>query len=305
MDYGLSLPEEPAQNSFSAEDALEAAKEQARRWGFDPEPVTVEEQEISQEWITLAVEIPGEIRILHRPHTGYAAYRSLFRAFGQALHHTGIASKRHFLEQESPAILEGTARIFEAVLRDRRWLAEHTRLSEAEIEAHLRAERNQRILELRRKAANTAFENLVYTQTDLDPQRLHSEVTEQMLHDTSRPGVLWPTVPHFVFSPLGQFSSIVGSMIGAQTWQHLNREFPEAWKHGGAGNWLRQEYFEPGAGLAWERKVKEATKAPVSIEPLARDLHVTFDGPTLEEGEGISDQEAEDYFKDIDLTDLE
>ena len=66
-----------------------------------------------------------------------------------------------------------------------------------------------------------------------------------------------------------------------------------------------ERFLEPGATISWPEKVEQATGSPPGIDALAGELHVSFDGSTLEEDEEISDAVAADYFKDIDLNDLE
>ena len=41
------------------------------------------------------------------------------------------------------------------------------------------------------------------------------------------------------------------------------------------------------------------------VEALTHDLGVTYEGPVPGEAEEVSDQMVDDYFKDIDLSDLD
>ena len=43
----------------------------------------------------------------------------------------------------------------------------------------------------------------------------------------------------------------------------------------------------------------------MGIEPLARELKAEFTAPMLDEAEEISDEEVEEYFKGIDLSDID
>ncbi len=51
--------------------------------------------------------------------------------------------------------------------------------------------------------------------------------------------------------------------------------------------------------------METATGKPLGMEALARELEVTFTAPMPEEAEGISDEAVEEYFKDIDLSDID
>jgi DNA-binding transcriptional ArsR family regulator len=305
LDYGLTRLGELSSDLFPADRAAEAAVTQAKRWGFDADAISVVEADVPEGRLVQPVELPETVRVLHQAHTGFDAYEAMFRSVGEAVHHTCIRARRHFLEQESPALLAGTAAIFRAVLEDPAWLAEQTGASPAEVEIHVRVTRDRRIVELRRQAAHTAFENLVYAQSDLEPQRLYGDVMEHLMHDTRRAAVVWPAHPHLVPNPLSRFSSIIGAMIASVTLEHLGREFSEPWRAEEVGRWLSENYFEPGARVAWPEKVRAATGSEVSITALARDLGVSYDGPTLDDSEDVSDEAAADYFKDIDLSDLD
>jgi len=305
LDYGLTRLGELSPDLFPTEKATDAVKDQVQRWGLSSDSIVVQEVDLPEGWLTQPVELPGNVRVLYQGHTGLEAYETMFQALGQAVHHTQIRARRHFLEQESPALLAATAAIFRSVLQDEGWLVEETGASRSEVKAHLRVQRNRRILELRRQTAHIAFENLVYAQSDLEPQRLYADVMEHLLHDTRRPAVVWPAHAHLVPRPLSQFSSIIGSMIASQTWEHLGREFAEVWKSKEVGPWLSKHYFEPGARVPWQEKIQAATGAELSIAALARDFGVTYEGPTLEDSEDVSDEAAAEYFKDIDLSDLE
>jgi len=246
------------------------------------------------------VEVPREARFLVRPGNDWGALRAQFRAFGAALHGTQIRSRRHFLEQDSAVMVETTARIFEGVLDDPDWLAEHTGADPSALLAHRRVARFRRILELRRHAALTAFENLAYAASELDPQRLYADVMEHMLEETRRPEAVWTAHPDLIFRPFAHGAALAGAMIAAQTRLALSRFDDKDW-----AAWLRGHYLEMGARETVESRVQRATGLPPGIEALAGELGVEAEGPTLGDAEEISDDALSEYFKDIDLTGLE
>jgi len=306
FDHGLARMQGLADDLFPAGEARAAAEEQARRWGILPAAsITFEEVEIPAPSVVRPLEIPGELVVLTRPASGHPAWLATFEAYGQAVHLSHIRARRHFLEQESPVSLHATGAFFQSVLRDASWLMQHTGAAPEAVRQHLRVERLRRILEFRRDAAITAFENLVYTQTHLEPHRLYCDVMEHMLQDTRRPGAVWASHYSVVDAPLSRFSGVIGAMIAAQLRAHLESSFPEPWQREEVGAWMREKFLEPGATVPWSEKVEQATGAPLGIEALASELRVSFDGSTLEEDEEISDAAAAEYFKDVDLDDLE
>lgn len=306
MTHGLARMQGLADDLFPAEKARAAVEEQARRWGLFPAAsIAFEEIELPSSSVVRALDVPRELVVLIRPCSGHPAWLAVFEAYGQAVHLSHIRARRHFLEQESPVSIHATGLLFQSVLRDESWLAQHTGAAPGAIQQHLRVERLRRILELRREAAITAFENLIYTQSDLEPHRLYCDVMEHALQDTRRPGALWASHYSVVDAPLSRFSGVIGAMIAAQVRAHLEDSFPGYWQQEGVGAWMRERLLEPGATISWREKVEQATGSPPGIDALAGELHVSFDGSTLEEDEEISDAVAAEYFKDIDLNGLE
>jgi hypothetical protein len=213
------------------------------------------------------------------------------------------AGTRGFPLSQPPAVAEASAELLEAVTRDPAWLAETTGAGAREIDRRLEVERALRIVRLRRLAAGAAFENLVYAQSDLDPHRLHADVREQMLQETRRPDVRWPLDPTLVVDPLVRASRILGVLIAAQLGERLRELHPEPRKAPEAGAWIRESLF--ASDVPWPERMERATGKRLGFDAFARDIGVTFEGPDLAETEEISDEAAAEYFKDIDLSDLD
>jgi hypothetical protein len=281
-------------------DAAKAIHEEARRWGFDPSqfPRIVETPDLIVDAWPVWVDAPRDMRVLVRPGSDWTTLRAQVRAFGAALHGAHGRSRRHFLEQDSAVMREATGRIFEGLLDDPAWLREHTGADASAVKQHLYLARRRRILELRRDAALTAFENLAYAPSKLDPQRLYADVMEHMLQETRRPEAVWASQPDLVFRPFAQGAALVGAMIGAQTRRALAGIDP-----GRRADWLVEHYLGPGAREPIASRVERATGAPPGMEALAEELGVEPEGPAL--AEETQDDALTEYFKDIDLSDLD
>jgi hypothetical protein len=306
MEYGLKRLQGLSDDLFPAGEARGAAEEQARRWGIPPAgSITFEEIELPVPSLVGTLEIPRELVVATRPSSGHAAWLAMFEAFGQAVHFSHVQSRRHFLEQESPAPVRASGLLFQSVLRDKSWMTRHTKADPEAIHQHLRVDRLRRIHELRRDAALTAFENLVYTRSDLEPHRLYCDVMEHMLQDTRRPGAMWASHHSVIDAPLSRFTGVIGSMIAAQIRAHLQDTLSGLLEREEVGAWMHEQLFAPGAAIPWPEKVELATGSPLGIDALAGELRVSFDGSTLEEDEEIADETVAEYFKDIDLNDLE
>jgi hypothetical protein len=303
LEFGLTRLGGPL-SPPSLERARGAMEEQLDRWGF-PAPGSLEEADLPFEEEVLAVESPGDVRALVSPEPDAGLYERVLSAAGRVLSYGQVATPRFFLQEQNPALVEVAGALLAGVARSPGWLVATTGLGSEEAAAALRARRLFLILRLRRDVAQTVFENLVYAQSDLDPHRLYSEVVEHMLFETRRPAPRWPLDLYRITDPLRRASRVLGVLVAAQLAERMEQLFPEPWRRREAGNWLREEVLAGGSALPWVTRVERATGSAPAIDSLARELGLRFEGPTMSEAEGISDEEAEDYFKDIDLDDLE
>ncbi|HET9233638.1 MAG TPA: hypothetical protein VFP10_05835, partial [Candidatus Eisenbacteria bacterium] len=221
MDVGFARLGELPVSAIDDPDA--ALKAEAERWGFDPSrfPTGEETPNLVLDAWPMWLDPPSDTRALFRPANEWTTLRARFRAFGAALHGAHVATRRHFLEQDSAVMVEATGRIFESLLDDPEWLGRHTRVDGDSLDTHLHLARRRRILELRRDAALTAFENLAYAPSELEPQRLYADVVEHMLQETRRPEAIWASHPDLIFRPFARGAAIAGAMIAAQTRQAL------------------------------------------------------------------------------------
>jgi peptidyl-dipeptidase A len=307
VDYGLMRLSPLPPDAFEAVPALDAARAQARRWGFglDDAGVRWEACDLPFDALVLPLRIPGEIHILHAPFVGYDGLAAAFNATGRALGGLRARSRSPLLDRESPVMIEAAGALFEAVTRAPQWLAGITGAPPPAVRTHLRAVRFARVIALRRRAAVSAFENLAYAASNLKPRRLHSDVLEQMLEETRRPEALWPSDPFWVGRPLHHASAILGSLVAAQIGERLEAEYPEAWTREEAGAWLREEVFTPGAREDWRVTVDRAAGASLGIDALARELDLSVKSAALADVDDLSDAAVAEYFKDIDLSDID
>jgi len=282
LAFGLARLEGGAEG-IAPDDALAAAREQAERWGFPaaslpsgepasgvPEPAALR-RELSDD--AAVVFAPGM-----RGTTG-----TLASAFGRALAERSGETRRHLLDLVNPVLVEAAGWLFGGRTGESRF----------------------RLLELRRLVALAVFENLVYTRSEIEPGRLYGDVVEHALHETGRACRGWPTELPLLLDPLGGVSRILGAMVGAQLAERLGTLFPNWHESPLVGPWLREEIFAAGAGRPWRETVRDATGVDLDMEALSRELGIDYAGPELGDEEGVQDPAVEEYFKDIDLSDLE
>ena len=282
--------------------AFQSILKEAERWGFDPQtfPTLLETPDLILEAWPVWVEAPNDTRVLFRPGHDWTTLRARVRAFGRALSGAHAQSRRHFLEQDSEVMREASGQLFEGLLDDPAWLERHTGADASAVTQHLYVSRRRRILTLRRNAALTAFENLAYAPSELDPQRLYADVMEHMLQETRRPEAVWASHPHLVFRPFAHGAAMVGAMVAAQS----RRALASLDTHRRA-EWLVEHYLGPAASEPIAARVERATGISLGMEALAEELGVQAEGPTLAEAEEMKDDALAEYFKDIDLIDLE
>ncbi len=229
IEYGLGQMSPLTPDLFSTDRAAGDLIEMMDRWGFDPAFLKgfAEEADLPMDILRLTAENPAEPRYLIRAADGFEAWRIAFRAAGQALRDVAVRGRRHFLDEESPVMIEAAGMILESALRRPGWLETVTGAPGPAARAHLRAHRLTRIHQLRRHAATGMFENLVYAQGDLDPQRLFAEVHEHLLAHSRGARAIWATYSSFVSRPLAGFAKVLAAMAAAQTVAHLESIVPD------------------------------------------------------------------------------
>ena len=300
MDLGFSKLGELSPGDV--DEAFQSILKEAEGWGFDPQtfPKLLETPDLILEAWPVWVETPNDTRVLFRPGLDWTSLRARVRAFGAALHGAHARFRRHFLEQDSEVMREASGQLFEGLLENPGWLQRHTGADASAVTQHLYVSRKRRILTLRRNAAITAFENLAYAPSELDPQRLYADVMEHMLQETRRPETVWASHPDLVFRPFAHGAAMVGAMVAAQS----RRALASIDLHRRA-DWLMEHYWGPAASEPIASRVERATGAPLDMEALAEELGVQAEGPVLAEAEEMKEDALAEYFKDIDLSGLE
>ena len=251
------------------------------------------------------MEIPGAIRLLHAPLEGHEGHRKAFRAAGRALFAARARAGAGPADADSSLAALTAGAVFESVTRDPVWLAELTGAPPPALRAHLRALRFTRILALRRHAAAAAFENMAYAAADLDPQRLHAAVEEQMLEQIRRQEVRWPADPFWVERPMFHAAAILAELGAAQLLDRMREKFPAPAGDPGAGEWLRARLFDADHALDGPALVEAAAGGPLGLGAFAQENDLTMEPAALAPVDEISDEAVAEYFKDIDLSDLD
>jgi hypothetical protein len=268
-----------------------ATRERALGWGFPgeslPESIPAPGAPVP---LPLPRDVPEDVPVI-LPGTATGDAGAIASAFGRALAHRRVRTRRHLLEQENPVVLEAVG-----------WLLANPAGGDGDA---ARAAARIRLVELRRLAARSVFENLVYARSEVEPGRLYADVVEHALRETGRSRRGWPADGALLTDPLGGIPPIVGAMAGAQIAERMETLFPEPDARSGVAAWLDETLLAEGAARPWREKVRDATGVELDMEALARVLGIEYSGPELGEEEGVRDPAVEEYFRDLDLGDIE
>jgi len=297
LAYGLHRMAEGT-GSGDADETWNAARAQAARWGFAAEAIpSLEHARWVPEPTVLPRDVPEDVPVVLAPGPG-ADVRAIAAAFGRALACRSVETRRHLLELENPVVLEASGWLISSMLIDAGG-------DDSEERTRRTAIRRLHLLELRRLTTLSVFENLVYARSEIEPGRLYGDVVEHALHESGRSRRSWPTELSLMADPFVGISRILGAMVGAQIAERLETLFPDGRGDTGVGTWLREELFAEGAARPWREKVASATGVALDMEALSRWLGIEYTGPELGDEEGVRDPRVEEYFRDLDLDDLE
>lgn len=306
--YGVRALQGIEDGAFPGEAAADAVHVQARRWGFEPTelPFRTHRAAAPVSATSVAVEIPADIRLIVPEQTGFEAYSAAFAAFGHALSHGHVPLRRHFLEQVPVVLREASGRLFAAVTRVPAWVEEQTGATAPQIERFLHARRIAELIDLRLRHAHNSFENIVYAHSDQEPTRLFNDVLEQTMGCSPRPVPLWAAESYHCFEPFHQGSRVLGAYAAAQIAAYLGSQHAQWWNDEPVGAWWRETLASRGGAETWTETVSRATGKSLDPDALHASLGCeAFRGPALEEEQELDDDAVAEYFKDIDLSDLE
>lgn len=196
--------------------------------------------------LLLPVAVPGGVRLSLVPAGGAAEARGVLRALGSAAFLTGIRAPEPELRLLSGVALEAFGGLLEELAGDPAWLAEHTGLSEHNLEPLVRAGAARRLHLVRELAARLLLE----VGRQREPARaaeLARAACEQLL---ARP----PTaeeVALFAAEPdplLRSADLLAGQLLAAQAEGWLAAAGGPAWWRSPAAGALLRGAFAPGSG---------------------------------------------------------
>lgn len=222
--------------------------------------VTVDTRELT--WknprpLTLALAVPGDVRISVKPTGGARDQADLLHELGHALHY-GFAQAPSVLEsptspkRQGPpldfelnklggtALTEAYAALFEDLAHDSEWLQEHAKLTGDKLSWYLLASNAQRIFQIRRRAGMLLYDLQAHRADDADARALYRRIMSRAYGLTMTP----EDDARYLVDRDEFFESadeLRGWLVARQVRDHLKKRFGSAWwKSPEAGNSLRQ-----------------------------------------------------------------
>lgn len=220
-------------------------------------------------------QVPKDIRLSVKPLGGVTDYRALFHEAGHAEHYANTKTQLfEFQQLGDNAPTEAYAFVFEDLIDNPLWLADHTGLSGPKLADFVRASAVKKLYLLRRYAGKLIFE-LAWHAGDPDPQRLYQSVLSRAygfpVSDDDAKRYLVDHDPFFYAADYFQ-----AWFLAAQIEAKLRERFGERWwMLTGAGDLLKSLWAE-GNGLTVDEIARRLGDPGLRIEPLLQHLEAAL-----------------------------
>ncbi|HEX2911801.1 MAG TPA: M3 family metallopeptidase [Chloroflexia bacterium] len=274
-DRRASLPDGP----FQPDNMLAMVHALVALFGLKPQelPIQVVKQDIPFGGLCFTIRVPDDIRILTNPKAGYLFYRTMVHEFGHGLHSAFIRQPSYTLKREWGPFNEGMAETLAFFTHYPDWLLKTTGLSKAEVENYQRENARRRIQRLRNLLAQARFEIEAYDNPSANLNRLLADYEARYLLTPLNLTPRWAAVSFPTTHPIYRQNYILAELIAAQTHAEIERRFgfffqlPEDGRKA-VFNFLRANYYAPGAFTEWADKIRNATSKPLSVDALVKEL---------------------------------
>lgn len=226
---------------------------------------------------TIAVAIPGDVRMMINPLPGS-------RIWGTLLHETGHALQGVYTEvpdgmlkgyewlagASAPAYSEGMAELLGLLIGRPEFLARRTDLSADERERFLAVWRARSLLGIRAHLIDVAVERALYVE-GADVEAVEREATRRYL-GVERPAdapATWAANAFLAAYPCYMQNYVLADVVAAQVHRTLAERFGSDWlENAEVGAFLRDALWRDGETREWTDRVRDATGAPLSVDAL-------------------------------------
>lgn len=246
-----------------------------RAWGFRgaAHPFRIVQRSIPVGGMTLAVQIPHDIRIAVNPKGGWQNYSILLHEFGHAVQDSSTEGSTHVLRgpENIPGFAgfhEGIGTLFEVLSMDERWLRSRPGTSPGPVREFLDRMSEEEL----RIAGLTATWVWKEIQLYRSPRRPHAREFHRL--DRSVFGFaefpVQPTAdPFWIENAFYSKSYLLAMILQAQLRRAIREQVPGPfWPNPRVIPWLRRHWFSHGAQFDWVPRVKEVTGRPLGVTDL-------------------------------------
>jgi peptidyl-dipeptidase A len=254
----------------------------ARTWrtfgslGFDLDnlPVTMDLEPRagkSQQALCVAVDPPGDVRILANSREGLLSAELLLHEMGHAVHAAHIRQAGHLLRDwPSGSFGEGIGEYFGQLVYTKEWLVSIAGAPEGAAGAYLQWRRDRRLFDIRWYLAALDFEERAYRDPDADLCALYWRMLHQYLLVPPHPEVeVWAQIPHFINLPVYLQNYLLADLMAAQLRSHFRKRFGRLLFEPRIAPLLIRTCFESGAARPGRELLKRLTGSELDPEPLA------------------------------------
>ena len=272
---------------FDGLQAARLAKESFGRWGIDLKEV-MERSDLypradkSQHAFCIQMDRKKDVRILANVVPGQRWVEVMLHESGHAAYDVCIDPSLPYLLRR-PAhtfVTEGMAIMSGRLVRDPRWLVDVAAIQPgaiAQVEEDLhRMTSAASLLFTRWGLVMVHFERALYRDPAADLDALWWDLVERfqlVRRPQDRRAPDWAAKVHIATAPVYYQNYLLGEMLATQLRTAIERDLDANLVGApGAGRWLEERFFAPGASLRWDDLVRAATGRELSPEDFAAGL---------------------------------
>ena len=239
---------------------------------LDKLPIQVTYQDIPYGGICIVVEIGKDVRVLTNPNDGHHWYKIMFQELGHALHASMISNNSYIISSGDPDFFwEGMACVIQQITSEREWLRDHFDLPEKVIKEFILQEKTKNYHWYRKIISDFFFEFSIYQRQEGDLNRRFREYSRDNLFIEIPTGIVWPHDSIYISHPFYLQNYLLAEIIACQIIHYYKEEYKSIF-HKEFLNYLKINYFEQGAMIRWDKKIKRGTRKELSADSLLKEL---------------------------------
>jgi peptidyl-dipeptidase A len=235
----------------------------------------------NQHAFCIDIDREGDVRVLCNVEPSERWMDTMLHEFGHAVYNQGVAPTLPWLVRDAahPLTTEGVAMLFGRLVRSPDWLDQVAGVPPSELET-LRprlaeARRASLLVFARWVLVVTHFERRLYADPDGDLDSVWWDLVERyqrVRRPAGRAAPDWASKIHLAVVPVYYQNYLYGELFASQLESTLAARAGGFVDRRGAGRFLAESVFAPGASRRWDQLVRDATGEPLSAAHLAKQL---------------------------------